>query len=146
MNNRRFARTVGWLALPCVIAAGLMAWYVTREPATPFEPAQAASFDPALVSRGEYVARLSDCVACHSLPDKAPFAGGLEMATPLGAIHATNITPDRTHGIGTYSLADFDQRYATARHRAADGCTRPCPTRRMPSSATTIYRRCTRFS
>ncbi len=132
MNNRRFARTVGWLALPCVIAAGLMAWYVTRQPATPFEPAHAASFDPALVSRGEYVARLSDCVACHSLPDKAPFAGGLEMATPLGAIHATNITPDRTHGIGTYSLADFDR---AVRQGVAPGGRRLYPAMPYPSYA-----------
>jgi len=107
MNNSRFARTAGWLALPCLVAAVLLAWYVTREPASPFSATDSA--DAALVSRGEYVARLSDCVACHSLPGKAPFAGGLEMATPLGAIHATNITPDREHGIGTYSLADFDR-------------------------------------
>ncbi|MBI6954376.1 c-type cytochrome [Pseudomonas sp. CCOS 191] len=107
MNNSRFARTAGWLALPCLVAAGLLAWYVTREPASPFSASDSA--DAALVSRGEYVARLSDCVACHSLPGKAPFAGGLEMATPLGAIHATNITPDRDHGIGAYSLADFDR-------------------------------------
>jgi len=93
MNNRRFARTAGWLVLPCLVAAGVLAWYVTRQPASPFEQTQSA--DAALVSRGEYVARLSDCVACHSLPGKTPFAGGLEMATPLGAIHATNITPDR---------------------------------------------------
>ena len=107
MNNRRFARTAGWLVLPCLVAAGVLAWYVTRQPASPFEQTQSA--DAALVSRGEYVARLSDCVACHSLPGKTPFAGGLEMATPLGAIHATNITPDREHGIGNYSLADFDR-------------------------------------
>ncbi|MDT3712898.1 cytochrome c [Pseudomonas soli] len=107
MNNSRFARTAGWLALPCLVAAGLLAWYVTREPATPFSASDSAN--AALVSRGEYVARLSDCVACHSLPGKAPFAGGLEMATPLGAIHATNITADREHGIGAYSLADFDR-------------------------------------
>jgi mono/diheme cytochrome c family protein len=132
MNNRRFARTVGWLALPCVVAAGLLAWYVTRQPATPFEAPQAASADPALVSRGEYVARLSDCVACHSLPGKAPFAGGLEMATPLGAIHATNITPDRTHGIGTYSLADFDR---AVRHGVAPGGRRLYPAMPYPSYA-----------
>ncbi len=94
--THRFARTAGWLALPCLVAAGLLAWYVTREPASPFADAQATTADPALVSRGEYVARLSDCVACHSLADGKPFAGGLEMATPLGAIHATNITPTAT--------------------------------------------------
>jgi mono/diheme cytochrome c family protein len=132
MNNRRFARTAGWLVLPCLVAAGLLAWYVTRQPATPFAQEQAASVDPAQVSRGEYVARLSDCVACHSLPGKAPFAGGLEMATPLGAIHATNITPDRTHGIGTYSLADFDR---AVRHGVAPGGRRLYPAMPYPSYA-----------
>jgi len=131
MNNRRFARTAGWLALPCLVAAGLLAWYVTREPATPFAQAPAtATFEPALVSRGEYVARLSDCVACHSLSGKAPFAGGLEMATPLGAIHATNITPDKTTGIGSYSLADFDR---AVRHGVAPGGRRLYPAMPYPS-------------
>nr|WP_314569489.1 cytochrome c [uncultured Pseudomonas sp.] len=131
MNNRRFARTAGWLALPCLVAAGLLAWYVTREPATPFEQEQAGTtFEPALVSRGEYVARLSDCVACHSLAGKAPFAGGLEMATPLGAIHATNITPDKNTGIGTYSLADFDR---AVRHGVAPGGRRLYPAMPYPS-------------
>lgn len=130
MNNRRFARTAGWLVLPCVVAAGLLAWYVTREPASPFEQQQATSFDPALVSRGEYVARVSDCVACHSLPGKTPFAGGLEMATPLGAIHATNVTPDREHGIGAYSLADFDR---AVRHGVAPGGRRLYPAMPYPS-------------
>ncbi|AZC69780.1 c-type cytochrome [Pseudomonas chlororaphis] len=131
MNNSRFARTAGWLALPCLVAAGLLAWYVTRQPASPFEQEQAAaSFDPALVSRGEYVARVSDCVACHSLPGKTPFAGGLEMATPLGAIHATNVTPDRDTGIGAYSLADFDR---AVRHGVAPGGRRLYPAMPYPS-------------
>lgn len=132
MNNRRFARTAGWLALPCLVAAGLLAWYVTRQPASPFEQEQpaAAGFDPALVSRGEYVARVSDCVACHSLPGKAPFAGGLEMATPLGAIHATNVTPDRDAGIGAYSLADFDR---AVRQGVAPGGRRLYPAMPYPS-------------
>ncbi|MEW9678901.1 cytochrome c [Pseudomonas sp. TE50-2] len=130
MNNSRFARTAGWLALPCLVAAGLLAWYVTREPASPFSASDSA--DAALVSRGEYVARLSDCVACHSLPGKAPFAGGLEMATPLGAIHATNITADREHGIGAYSLADFDR---AVRQGVAPGGRRLYPAMPYPSYA-----------
>jgi mono/diheme cytochrome c family protein len=132
MTHSRFARTAGWLAVPCLVAAGLLAWYVTREPASPFTAAQPASFDPALISRGEYVARLSDCVACHSLPDGKPFAGGLEMATPLGAIHATNVTPDRQTGIGNYSLADFDR---AVRHGVAPGGRRLYPAMPYPSYA-----------
>ncbi|XVO89473.1 c-type cytochrome [Pseudomonas palleroniana] len=128
MNNPRFARTAGWLVLAGLVAAGALAWYVTRQPATPFEQEQ--TFDPGLVSRGEYVARVSDCVACHSLPGKAPFAGGLEMATPLGAIHATNITPDKGAGIGTYTLADFDR---AVRHGVAPGGRRLYPAMPYPS-------------
>lgn len=132
MTHSRFARAAGWLALPCLVAAGLLAWYVTREPASPFVTEQNASFDPALVSRGEYVARLSDCVACHSLPDGKPFAGGLEMATPLGAIHATNVTPDPATGIGNYSLADFDR---AVRHGVAPRGRRLYPAMPYPSYA-----------
>jgi hypothetical protein len=60
-------------------------------------------------SKGEYLARAGNCVVCHTVPDGKPFAGGLKMDTPLGAIYTTNITPDRDTGIGTYTLADFDR-------------------------------------
>ncbi len=59
--------------------------------------------------KGEYVARAGDCIACHSVVGGKPFAGGLKMGTPLGAIYSTNITPDPETGIGNYSLADFDR-------------------------------------
>ncbi|HET6238652.1 MAG TPA: cytochrome c [Acetobacteraceae bacterium] len=58
-------------------------------------------------ARGEYLARAGDCVACHSAPGGKAFAGGLKMGTPLGAIFATNITPDIETGIGTYTVQDF---------------------------------------
>ncbi len=61
------------------------------------------------VISGEYVARAADCVACHSIPGGKPFAGGLKMGTPIGAIFSTNITPDPETGIGKYSLADLDR-------------------------------------
>ena len=57
-------------------------------------------------SRGEYLARAGDCVACHSVPGGKAFAGGLKMGTPLGAIYSTNITPDPYTSCGcSHSLA-----------------------------------------
>lgn len=63
----------------------------------------------AMIERGRYVATASDCVACHSSPGGAAFAGGLPIASPIGTIYSTNITPDRKTGIGEYSLDDFDR-------------------------------------
>ncbi len=69
--------------------------------------AQAAT---AGLSHGEYVARLGNCVACHSTAEGAPLAGGLKMAVPmLGNIYATNITPDSETGIGQYTFDEFDR-------------------------------------
>lgn len=72
-----------------------------------------------LVERGQYVARLGDCVACHTSPKGAPMAGGLELKTPFGTIYSTNITPDPATGIGNYSFAQFDR--AMRKGLAADG-------------------------
>ena len=93
-------------------------------------------------SKGEYVARAGDCVACHSVPGGKAFAGGLKMGTPLGAIYSTNITPDPEYGIGNYTFEDFDR--AVRKGVAKDGHRDRKSTRlnsshefvsRMPSSA-----------
>ena len=63
--------------------------------------------DPALIKRGQYVARTADCVACHTTLEGETYAGGLPMLTPLGAIYSTNITPDKETGIGQYTFSDF---------------------------------------
>jgi alcohol dehydrogenase (quinone), cytochrome c subunit len=79
-----------------------------------------ASIDPAVLARGEYLAKLGDCGACHSTPGNPPFSGGLKMGLPIGAIYTTNITPDKTYGIGRFSLRDFDR---ALRFGVADGHT-----------------------
>lgn len=75
--------------------------------------ATAAQAEPAstdsVVERGQYLARAADCVACHTAPGGAEFAGGLPLPTPLGRIYTTNITPDLENGIGSYSLDDFSR-------------------------------------
>ena len=79
----------------------------------------ALAVDPALVTRGEYLAHAADCVACHSAHGGAAYAGGLGMGSPLGTIYATNITPEPETGIGRYSPQDFD--HALRRGIARDG-------------------------
>ncbi len=71
--------------------------------------AHAGAAPSALVERGAYLAKLGDCIACHSAPNGEPFAGGLPMQTPVGTIYSTNISPDNATGIGQWSAREFDQ-------------------------------------
>ncbi|WP_016773948.1 c-type cytochrome, partial [Pseudomonas sp. R62] len=59
------------------------------------------------VKRGEYLARAADCMACHTAPGGAPYAGGLPILSPFGTIYGTNITPSKEHGIGLYNDDEF---------------------------------------
>ena len=73
-------------------------------------PASAANApDPTteLLSRGEYLARAGDCIACHTVPNKPQFAGGRAMPTPFGNLYVPNITPDDETGIGKWTADDF---------------------------------------
>jgi len=93
----------------------------------------AAPADPSLVERGAYLARVGDCVACHTAPGQPTFAGGLALDVPyLGRIYSTNITPDREHGIGKYSFEDFD---AAMRHGETPDGRRLYPAMPFPSYA-----------
>lgn len=70
---------------------------------------QGTSPNPEEIRRGEYLARVGDCVACHTSTGGKPFAGGLALESPIGKIYSTNITPDKTTGIGAYTFEDFDR-------------------------------------
>jgi mono/diheme cytochrome c family protein len=73
----------------------------------------------AQMPRGEYIAKMGDCVSCHTAPGHPEYAGGLALFSPVGKIYSTNITPDKQYGIGDYSLADF--RRAIQKGIAKDG-------------------------
>ncbi|UWE16334.1 c-type cytochrome [Herbaspirillum huttiense] len=95
-----------------------------------FNPAQAADQDT--VARGQYLARAGDCMACHSAAGKPAYSGGLAIDSGHGIIYSTNITPDKEHGIGNYSEAQFS---AAVRHgMRADG-TQLYPAMPYPSYA-----------
>lgn len=63
-----------------------------------------------LIDKGAYLARVGDCVACHTSHDGGKaFAGGLGIASPIGTIYSTNITPDHKTGIGAWSYGEFER-------------------------------------
>ncbi len=65
-----------------------------------------ASDTPAM-SKGEYLTRAADCVACHVVPGGKPYAGGLEFKLPFGSLYSPNITPDKETGIGNWTDDEF---------------------------------------
>jgi cytochrome c5 len=114
-------RRSGWLnaaAVVCVMAASTVA-YATHPISSKLEFIGAYPVYPEIdygtgaraeaIRRGEYLARLGDCIACHTLaePGAAAFAGGLPIPTPFGTFYTPNITPDENTGIGIWSEEDF---------------------------------------
>ena len=57
--------------------------------------------------RGAYLAQVGNCAGCHTERGGKPYAGGLGIDTPFGAVYATNLTPDAATGIGNWTRADF---------------------------------------
>jgi mono/diheme cytochrome c family protein len=119
------------LVVLIAILAGLAALVIaylptaTRRIATP-------AIDDKLIEAGRYAAVLGDCAACHTAPGGQAFAGGLAVASPIGNIYSTNITPDRATGIGAYSLDDFDR---AVRHGITPGGGTLYPAMPYPSYA-----------
>jgi len=64
---------------------------------------------PELISKGAYLARAGDCVACHTAHGGQTFAGGRGIESPIGTIYATNITPDKDTGIGAWTYGEFER-------------------------------------
>lgn len=132
MMRKRYAAA---LASTTFILIGTWMPGVAAVPATTSTPAVAPNADDAqaqLIQRGEYLARVADCVACHTAPNGKPFAGGLPIASPVGKIYSTNITPDKDTGIGNYTLEDFDN---ALRHGIAKNGSTLYPAMPYPSYA-----------
>jgi mono/diheme cytochrome c family protein len=87
--------------------AGIGFYLGVREADGPTGPGVAVANAAEQVARGQYVARAGDCMACHTARGGAPYAGGRAIQTPFGAIYASNITPDKETGIGSWTADDF---------------------------------------
>ena len=73
----------------------------------PLPAAETLQTTPALVARGEYLARVGNCMACHTTQGGAPYAGGRGIDTPFGVVHSSNLTSDKNQGLGNWTSAEF---------------------------------------
>ncbi|MER2512958.1 MAG: cytochrome c [Nitrosomonas ureae] len=65
--------------------------------------------DSGVVDYGAYLARVGNCMGCHTTKGGQPFAGGRRLSTSFGVFITPNITPDKETGIGLWSQQDFWQ-------------------------------------
>jgi len=104
------------LGVVAIVAFAAIAWRPSiAEVATP----TAASFPPELVQQGGKLASAGFCTSCHTVSSGQPLGGGYAMKTGFGTIYSTNISPDRTSGIGAWSEDAF--RRALRQGVARDG-------------------------
>ena len=65
--------------------------------------AQGTPASAAEVARGKYIFGATGGCGCHTVPKGPINAGGRRYDGPFGTVFATNITPDRQTGIGTWT-------------------------------------------
>jgi len=97
------------VGLAVLVFVGALAFALLPTHTRPIASSQPPASDAASIERGRYLAVAADCTACHTMPGGKPFAGGLAIDSPVGAIYSTNITPDLESGIGKFTLDDFDR-------------------------------------
>jgi len=107
----------GGLALFLLLAIGLAAAAWIFRP-LPYAKAPELQLLGATAQKGEYLAQIGNCAACHTVPGGTPFAGGLAFHTDFGTIYSTNITPDRANGIGNWNFTQF---YRAMKYGLGDG-------------------------
>ena len=114
--------TCKWLAAIVLSALlSLSAWvmwdnwgrFVVTADASPADTLPA----PQALARGEYLAHIGGCIACHTNKGGAPLAGGRRIDTPFGAVFSSNLTPSQTHGLGTWTATDFQNALHWGRSR-----------------------------
>lgn len=93
------------LALAAIVL-GTLYWLGTTD--DELVPTITSDFsDPQLIERGAYLARIGNCLTCHTARGGQAYAGGRAVPTPFGTLYGPNITPDSETGIGDWSADDF---------------------------------------
>ncbi|WP_414694217.1 c-type cytochrome [Oxalicibacterium sp.] len=103
--QRILLRVLGFFVAIVVIAVAWLAWANRypdlAQPSTPPVDVQQQ------IARGEYLARIGNCMSCHTARGGDAYAGGRAVPTPFGNIYTSNLTSDKQTGIGDWNSDDF---------------------------------------
>jgi mono/diheme cytochrome c family protein len=102
-------RSATALAIVVIVFAVVLAYALWPTPSHIIGASSFIRADPASIERGRYLSVAAGCAACHTAAAGKDFAGGRPIASPIGTIYSTNITPDRGTGIGSFTLDQFDR-------------------------------------
>ena len=104
------------IAIAGVAAVGVAGFLVLTSPwtwsLTHSLPPVASADSPVDLDNGRLVFVASDCATCHATTDQSSdeqLGGGKILDTDFGKFHMPNISPDPEHGIGNWTLAEFDR-------------------------------------
>lgn len=106
-----FAKIWSWILLLGAVMAALMTWLAwgATEAVPRFKSGdpQLEVGDPELGAQAFAAGQCSSCHASPGQPDRLKLGGGLALASPFGTFRAPNVSPHRTDGIGSWSVADL---------------------------------------
>ncbi len=115
---KHLKRAIGALVVVVLLAAVWVGWKNYGD-GVDVSATAAPGESAALLERGAYLARIGNCIACHTARGGQASAGGRPIATPFGTLFTSNLTPDEDTGIGRWTAAAF---WRTLHHgRSADG-------------------------
>lgn len=113
--RRTWKRAAAAIVAVALAAVATVAWLNVRGEDDEVSPAPLAAD---AVARGAYLARVGNCIGCHTARGGAPFAGGRAIDTPFGTVYSSNLTPHAT-GLGGWTAQEFWR--AMHNGRARDG-------------------------
>lgn len=101
-------RSVAGALIVGAVGLGSVYWLGTRDDLSTGST-QTQGDAGAQIEQGRYLARVGNCMGCHTVKGGQAYAGGAVIPTPFGAFFGPNITPDTETGIGSWSADDFWQ-------------------------------------
>jgi nicotinate dehydrogenase subunit B len=108
-GKRLFRFGLGFAGIAGIALGGLAAFSPWRPSIAAIQRPDPALFSAASIERGRLVAAVGGCNTCHTDVNSAALGGGRAFETPFGTVYAANISPDASHGIGSWSYAAFER-------------------------------------